>query len=341
MKSFHGLAAGFAALAAIAVAQPASAETDISFAIDWKFEGPAAPFTVALDDGFYAEEGLNVSIDSGSGSSQTIPRIATGNYDIGTGDFASLVKFKDQNPDAAVQAVMVLYDAPAFAIISLEGRGIDPDDPASLEGRKLGAPPPDSAFAQWPSFVAINDIDESKVAIESIGFPVREPMLAAGDVDGIFGFSFSSYLNLKSKGVPPEDIKVMMMSDHGLELYGNVVIVNTDFASDNPDAVRAFLRATVRGIRESIGNPERAIDSILARNDVGRREVETERLEMCIRDNIATDWVMENGVGDATPERLEASLDQIGISYEYTARPSAADIFTSEYLPDIAARKLN
>ncbi|MEZ5824921.1 MAG: ABC transporter substrate-binding protein [Geminicoccaceae bacterium] len=341
MKLLEGLSAGIAALAIIATAQTASAETDISFALDWKFEGPAAPFTVALDKGYYAEEGLNVSIDSGSGSSQTIPRIATGNYDIGTGDLSALVKFKDQNPDAAVQGVMVLYDAPAFAIISLEGRGIDPADPKSLEGKTLGAPPPDSAFAQWPSFVAINGIDENAVKIESVGFPVREPMLAAGDVDGIFGFSFSSYLNLKSKGVAPEDIKVMMMSDHGLELYGNFVIVNTDFAKENPDAVKAFLRASIRGLKDVMADPEGAIDSVLARNDVGRREVEVERLQMAIRDNIATGWVMENGFGDVVPERLDASLEQIGTSYEYTNKPAAADIFTPEYLPDADARNLN
>ena len=250
------------------------------------------------------------------------------------------MKFKDQNPDAAVQGVMVLYDAPAFSIISLEGRGIDPAAPKSVEGKKLGAPPPDSAFAQWQSFLAINDIDESAVTIESVGFPVREPMLAAGDVDGIFGFSFSSFLNLKSKGVAPEDIKVMLMSDHGLELYGNFVIVNSEFANENPDAVKAFLRATIRGLKDVIADPAASITHVLSRNDVGREEVEVERLEMAIRDNIVTDWVVENGFGDIVPERLEKSLEQIGVGYEYTNKPQAAAIFTSDYLPEVSERML-
>lgn len=334
------LATGLVVGVACVPLQDAAAQTKVNFAIDWKFEGPAAPFTVALDKGYYADEGLDVSIDSGSGSSQTIPRIATGNYDLGSGDLSALVKFKDQNPDAAVQSVMVLYDAPAYSIVSLAGSGIDPSDPKSLEGHRLGAPPPDSAFAQWPGFVKINDIDESAVTIESIGFPVREPMLAAGEVDGIFGFSFSSFLNLKSKGVPAGDIRVMLMSDHGLALYGNMVIANTDFAREHPEAVKGFIRATIRGLKETIADPQAAIASITSRNDVAREEVEVERLEMALHDNIVTERVKENGFGAAEIDRLETSLDQIGIGYDYVNRPAVADIYTSDYLPDVSTRML-
>ncbi|MCB1832662.1 MAG: ABC transporter substrate-binding protein, partial [Geminicoccaceae bacterium] len=184
MKSFHGLAAGFAALAAIAVAQSASAETDISFAIDWKFEGPAAPFTVALDDGFYAEEGLNVSIDSGSGSSQTIPRIATGNYDIGTGDFASLVKFKDQNPDAAVQAVDVLGDDGELLDAPGEvGEGVGPGA-AGGRGDALAAPevPPPQ-----PARVAAEGVDGGHLLGQRGDDRVLGLLVFAGVGQALFG----------------------------------------------------------------------------------------------------------------------------------------------------------
>src|SRR5437868_4830998 len=81
---------------------------------------------------------------------------------------------------------------------------------------------PDGAYAQWPIFVQANGIDASKVTIENVGFPVREPMLAAGQVDAITGFSFSSFINLKDKGVPVDDITVLLMADYGVNLYGNV-----------------------------------------------------------------------------------------------------------------------
>ena len=95
-----GLLAG-AAVAFSAIA-PASAQTDVKFALDWKFEGPSAPYFVALDKGYYKAEGLNVTIDTGPGSVAGIARVAAGTYPIGFFDINSLVKFQDQNPDKKV-----------------------------------------------------------------------------------------------------------------------------------------------------------------------------------------------------------------------------------------------
>ena len=58
---------------------------------------------------------------------------------------------------------------------------------------------------------------------ENVGFPVREPMLAQGEVDAVFGFAMSTYINLTSRGVPADDIVVMLMSDYGVDLYGNTI----------------------------------------------------------------------------------------------------------------------
>ncbi|MEO1090187.1 MAG: ABC transporter substrate-binding protein [Pseudomonadota bacterium] len=322
-------------------ATTAAADTTLRFALDWKFEAPSAPYFLALDRGYYAEEGLDVTIDSGSGSVQTIPRIAGGNYDMGFGDINSLIKFKDQNPEAAVIGVMMTYERPPFAIVSVAGRGIDPADPASLEGRKLGAPPPDAAFAQWPIFVAANDLDESAVTIESVGFPVREPMLAAGEVDGVFGFSFSSHLNLQNAGVAAEDVVVMLMADHGLELYGNVVMANTDFAAANPDAVAGFIRATIKGWRDTISDPEAAIAAVLERNEIARADIEKQRLAMVLRDNVLTPTVQAEGIGGVDMDRLQRSIDQIATAYDYTDKPNADAVFTDAYLPPAEDRKID
>ncbi len=329
------------AAACLLSAGPALAQTDVRFALDWKFEAPSAPYFIALDKGYYAEEGLDVVIDSGSGSTQTIPRIAAGNYDMGFGDINSLVKFKDQNPDAGVIAVMMTYEKPPFAIVSIAGNGIDAADAKSVEGKTLGAPPPDAAFAQWPIFVAVNDIDTSTVAIEGIGFPVREPMLAAGDVDGIFGFSFSSYQNLKANDVPGEEIVVMLMADHGLELYGNAVLVNTAFAEANPEAVKGFIRATIRGWRDTVADPAAAIPHVLARNDVAREEIELERLHMVLRDNVLTPSVAAEGIGGVDMARLARSIEQIALAYDYTNQPAAEAIFTDAYLPPVDERQID
>src|SRR5919109_1539237 len=210
IKLFGTLAG--AAMAA-AAASPAFAQTDVKFALDWKFEGPSAPYFVAIDKGYYKAEGLNVTVDTGPGSVAGIARVAAGTYPLGFFDINSLVKFQDQNPDKKVKAVLMVYDKPPFAIGTTAKTGIA--KPKDLEGRVLGAPAPDGAFAQWKAFVKENNIDASKVTINNVGFPVREPMLAAGDVHAITGFSFSSFMNLKAVGIPAEEIVVMQMRDFG------------------------------------------------------------------------------------------------------------------------------
>jgi NitT/TauT family transport system substrate-binding protein len=317
---------------------PASAQSDLKFALDWKFEGPSAPYFVALDKGYYKAEGLNVSIDSGPGSVAGIARVAAGTYPIGFFDINSLARFRDQNPDRDVKAVLMVYDKPPFAIVSLAKSGIG--KPKDLEGKTLGAPAPDGAFAQWKAFVKENDVDDSKVKIENIGFPVREPMLADGKVDAITGFSFSSYFNLLTKGIPESDIKVMLMSDHGIVLYGNAIMVNPDFAKQNPKVVAGFVRATIKGIIDTIKDPDGAIKSVMKRNETAEEKIELARLKMSLNDNFVTPWVKANGVGGIDEQRMAKAIDQIAVTYEFkNAKPKPADIFTSEYLPPAAERK--
>ena len=314
----------------------ASAETSIRFSNDWKWEGPNAPVLLALDRGWYADAGLDVGVDTGQGSREALPRVASGTWQMGSADINSLIKFRDQNPDIPLMAIMTIYNAPPFAIIGRKSLGVMA--PKDLEGKILGAPAPDGAYAQWKAFVKANGIDASKVTIENVGFPVREPMLAAGKVHAITGYSFSSFINLKAKGVGEEDISLILMRDHGLDLYGNALIVNPDFAKANPDAVKAFVAVTVRAYLEAAKDPAGAVKHVLNHNDVAREAVELERLQMALAQNIVTDEVRANGFGGVDMERLERSIGQIADTYEFTSRPAAADVFDSQYLPPKADR---
>jgi NitT/TauT family transport system substrate-binding protein len=339
MTSPKYLAGAFVALVAAAMATPAGAQQAVKFTLDWKFEGPAAPFVVAIDKGYYKAEGLDVTIDTAGGSLEPLNRIASGTYDIGFGDINSLIKFRDANPGVPIKAIYMVYNKPPFSIVGRKSRGVV--KPKDLEGKKLGAPAPDGAYAQWPIFVKANSIDASKVTIENVGFPVREPMLAAGQVDAITGFSFSSYINLKDRGVAADDITVLLMADYGVNLYGNTIIVNPKFAAEKPEVVKAFLRAFTKGMQETVKNPSTSVDSVIKRNDVAKKEVELERLNMAIKDNIMTDEVKKNGFGAVDPGRLDASIDQIALTFTFKAKPKGSDIFDDSFLPAADARKAN
>ena len=323
--------------AALLMAGAAEAQTRIAYANDWRWEGPAAPFLLALDRGYYAEEGLEVTMDTGQGSLEAIPRVATGTYQMGFADFNSLIKFRDQNPDMDVKAVLMVYNSPAFSVVGRKSQGVEV--PKDLEGKTLGAPAADGAFAQWAAFVHANDIDADAVTIENVGFPVREPMLAQGQVDAITGFSFSSFINLKAAGVPEDDISVMLMSDWGLDLYGNAVIVNPEFAEANPEAVTGFIRATIRGLRDAIADPAAGAAAVVAHNDVVTADVEEERLVLSLEGNFINDEVRAQGFGGIDPERFDRGIEQIALSYEFqNAPPAAGDIFDSSYLPPVEER---
>ena len=318
-------------LATMSMAATSNAETNIQFALDWKFEGPSAPYFLAIDNGHFADAGLEVEISPGKGSLDAIPKVATGAFPVGFADINSLIKFLDQNPSAPVTAVMMVYDKPPFAVVGRKSLGIS--GPGDLEGSVLGAPPPDGAWAQFPSFAKANNIDIDKIKVEPVGFPTREPMLAEGKVDSVTGFSFSSYLNLVRLGVPEDDISTILMADHGLRLYGNAVIVNTDFAATNGDTVKAFLGAVAAGWKDAIADPTAAAAALVKRNPAADAALEKRRLELAINANVLTDYVKANGMGGIDSARFSAAIKQLSETYDYKADPDAALYFTDAYLP--------
>ena len=314
----------------------AAAQTPIKFSLDFRFEGPSAPFLMGIDKGYYQAEGLDVTIDTAAGSIEPIMRVASGAYDMGFGDINTLIKFRDQNPNMPIKAVFMVYSRAPFSIVARKSRGVT--IPKDLEGKKLGAPAADGAFAQWKIFTQANGIDASKVAVENMGFPIREPMLAAGQVDAIAGFSFSSYINLKDRGVPLDDIVVLLMADYGVDLYGNAIIVNPKFATEHPDAVKGFLRAFLKALKSTVKDPSAAVESVIKRNDAAKKDVELERLNMALHDNILTPEAMADGLGGVDAARLDKAIDQIALTYEFKAKPKGTDIFDSSSLPPAADR---
>jgi NitT/TauT family transport system substrate-binding protein len=328
-----------AAAFALACARPAAAQTSIKFSLDGRIEGPEALILLPQDKGYFKSAGLDVTVDDATSSLEPITRIATGGYDMAFADINALIRYRDQQPSAPVKAVFMVYNKPAYSVVARKSRGII--EPKDLENKKLGAPPAGATFAQWPLFAKLNGIDASKVTIENIGIPVRAPMLAAGQIDAALGTSYRLYVNLKDRGVPVDDIVLMLMANYGLKLYGNAIIVNSKFAAEKPEAVKSFLHAFLKSLQETIRHPAGAADSIARRDDAAKKEVELVRLRMAIRDNIVTPEVRANGLGTVEMPRLEASIDQIGLVYTFKAKPKAEDIFDASFLPPESERRVN
>ena len=152
---------------------------------------------------------------------------------------------------------------------------------------------------------------------------------------------YLSAVNLRDRGVPAGDLVVLRYADYGCEVYGFAVVVNPAFAAAKGEAVRGFIRALIAGINATVKEPERAVDEIVGRMDNGVRDLELERLRTVLADNILTDEVRRNGLGDIERARLERAIDQIAQDFKFRKRPTAGDIFDDQFLPPVGGRLIN
>ncbi|HXF88738.1 MAG TPA: ABC transporter substrate-binding protein [Xanthobacteraceae bacterium] len=320
-----------AALKIALASGPAFALVPIKFSLDSRFDGTSAIFLVGIDRGYYKAEGIALTIDSAADLTESIARVASGNYDMAFVDINALIRYRDQNPAVPVKAVYMVHSKPAYAVVGRKSREVN--KPADLAGKKIGAPAADVAVTHWRLFAQVNKINTAEIKIENVGLPVREPLLQSGQVDAVIGYSYVIVPNLKSMGVPANDIVLMLMADHGLVLYGGAIVVNAKFAAEKPDAVRSFLQGFTRSLRETLRAPGPAVESVIKRNDALVRDVELERLRMVLRENIFVPDVRSFLNGAIDPSRFEKAIDQLAMTQEFKVKPKVADIFDAAFLP--------
>ncbi|MCE9682887.1 ABC transporter substrate-binding protein [Halomonas alkalisoli] len=307
-------------------------ETRIRFQLDWRFEGPSAPFLMAVERGYFAEEGLNVQIDSGSGSAGAINRVASGAYEMGFGDLNALVEFLAENPGGpGIQGVYVVYDGSPASVFARKDRDIE--SPADLAGKSIAAPAFDTGYRAWGIFAAANDLDADDVEWQNVDPTLRETLLVRGDVDAITGFYFTSLLNLEGRGMGEEELTIMPFPDYGVPLYGNAIIASEAFSEENPAAVEGFLRAFNRALEETLADPDGAIDYVYNRDSLIDREMETRRLRLAIDSVIDTEDARANGAGAVDEERLRNAIQLVADAYDLPSVPDAERVFTSRFLP--------
>ena len=308
--------------------------TPLKFQLDWRFEGPAALFLTPAAKGYFKDAKLDVTIDAGNGSGGTVTRVASGAYDIGFADLAALMEFHANNPDAPSKpvAVMMVYNDTPASVMALKKSGIK--TPADLSGKKLGAPVFDAGRKAFPIFAKANKI--TGVQWTAMDPPLRETMLARGDVDAITGFTFTSLLNLEARGVKLEDVVVLPYPAYGVKLYGNAIIVSPKLIKENPAAIKAFLSAFTKGMKDVLANPVAAIADVKARDGIVNVELETRRLKLAIDTAINSPNARAEGFGQVDRPRLSLMASQVSDAFNTKTRVNADAVWTDAYLPSKA-----
>jgi NitT/TauT family transport system substrate-binding protein len=314
------------------IAAPGFAQnTALKFQLDWRFEGPAALFLVPEAKGYYKEAKLDVTVDAGNGSGGTVTRVASGSYDLGFADLASLMEFHANNPEAPNKpiAIMMVYNNTPASVMALKKSGIK--TPADLNGKKLGAPVFDAGRRAFPIFAKANNV--SNVTWTAMDPTLRETMLVRGDIDAITGFTFTSLLNIEARGTKAEEVVVLQYPDYGVKLYGNAVIASPKILKENPEAVKAFLKAFAKGMKDVLKNPEEAIQTVKARDGIINVALEVRRLKLALDTVINSPDARSEGFGQVKAPRLALMASQVSDAFNTKTRVNADTIWNPAFLP--------
>jgi NitT/TauT family transport system substrate-binding protein len=303
--------------------------TDITFSLDFIVLGRHAPFYVAIDKGFYKEEGLNVNIVPAKGTAQAIQNVEAGIAQIGFTDIASLVVARAEG--STVKAVAVIYQKAPFCFFSLDP-GANIRSMKDLVGLKVGSNTGSYITNIARAMMRKEGLDPSTLQMESIEPSARIAMLATRKIPAIDFFVITK--PAMERAVKDAKVVTFLFADHGLDLYSNGIGAKESFLKEHPETMKAFVRATLKGYQYAFRHKDEAADIIQKYAKALKNDITVEELAI-VEDLSVTPDVKKNGLGSFTPERMATSVRWMAENGGFPPEkaPKPADVYATGFLP--------
>ncbi|MGE0062135.1 MAG: ABC transporter substrate-binding protein [Xanthobacteraceae bacterium] len=321
--------------AAPASAQDAKPLTKVVFSLDFIPLGRHAPWYAALAEGYFKDEGLDVSIIPSQGTAQVIQAVESGTANIGFVDVPSLVLARSNG--SKIKMVAVNYQKAPYAIFSLS-TGANVTQPKQLEGLTLGSGAGSSTPKIIQGFMAQKGLDPAKLTISNVAPPARASMLLAGQVPAIEFFVMSKPGLSGGAKAKNAELRTLLLADHGLQLYSNGIAATEDYLAKNGDVVKRFVRAALKGWKFALANPEKAAAEQIKYVPSLKPDVIVAELGV-VGDLAVTDDTKKNGFGWFDPAKMKANVDFVVKYIGVTGKaPAPADLYATGFLPSPAIK---
>lgn len=339
MKAWHRLIAGAACAASLAALLPgvvsaqgtAQALTKVVFSLDFIPLGRHAAWYAALAEGYYKDEGLDVSIIPSQGTAQVIQAVESGTANIGFVDVPSVIIARGNG--SKLKLVAVDYVKAPYAIFSLSN-GANVTEPKQLEGLNLGSGAGSFTPKVIQGFMAQKGLDPNKLTISNVAPPARATMLLSGKIPAIEFFVMSKPGLEAGAKASNTELRTLLLADHGLELYGNGIAATEDYIAKNSDILKRFVRASLKGWKFTIANPEKAAEDQI--KFVPSLKLEGSVVEIKVVTDLAvTAETKKNGLGWFDPVKMKANVDFVEKYIGVVGKPPVAtDIYATGFLPN-------
>ena len=293
---------------------------DVSLRLPWILNVQAAGYVMAKEKGFYNKEGLTVEILPGGPNLNSTALVATGANTFGTNDTNGIILGINQGMDLVM--VGACFQRHPAGVISLASSGIN--EPADLVGKTLAY----NEGGPWTLTKAMLRAAGVEDGVTLVVSPSTE-VLINGDVDAKTGFTINEPIAIELAG---KKTSVMLPSDFGIESNAEVIFTTRSFVKDNPETVRKFLAATIRGYAYAYANQAETVKAVVSLNNQLEPVQQAEQLRRQ-ESYIFTDFTQKSGVCAINPDAVSSTLEMLNSVGGLSIDLEPSSLFTADYLP--------